>query len=534
MSYSAMAHALTNYVESHLEHFSLPEMSKCFGFSEIYLRELFLKNVNMPVMQYYRRQRLLVSAYELLHSDKTIMSIALESGFSSHESYSRAFRKCFGMSPSQFRARRPLTAPLRTVKPKLDTAPGPKTPGGFSDAPFAAESFSPVKGAAVKRRNRNSPAKHSDTCVHALKQPGTKKDRSDESMTTQDSNHTILYGMPEIKLGTYKSNTMFPICVKAVSEYLGDDVSYARIMAATGAAFRLVWNRSEWDLSNVDIYHTLRESNEVYAYGAKVLGREFSFLGRDADTAKEDFAAYIRSNLAKGSPVIALGIIGPPEPCIIAGYDADQDAVMGWNFFQHDPEFASAVTTMENGYFRCASWWENTDTQAVMCIGSPTGRSCSHKDILKMAAAIMEPRQETSYAKGLLAYDAWKEMLLDEKWFENSAGFDSLFSMLLVQNDAMKCISDGRKWAAEYLRETALALGEAEASVCRHIAEAFLKVSGTTDKMSSLIGDWRDTDKMLQNFGSRTVREELGRLTVLAKKEDESAYEQLKILLNHI
>jgi hypothetical protein len=35
---------------------------------------------------------------------------------------------------------------------------------------------------------------------------------------------------------------MYPICVKAVSEYLGDDVSYAYIMAATGAAFRLVWN----------------------------------------------------------------------------------------------------------------------------------------------------------------------------------------------------------------------------------------------------------------------------------------------------
>ena len=48
---------------------------------------------------------------------------------------------------------------------------------------------------------------------------------------------------------------MYPICVKAVSEYLGDDVSYAYIMAATGAAFRLVWNREMWDLSNVDIYH---------------------------------------------------------------------------------------------------------------------------------------------------------------------------------------------------------------------------------------------------------------------------------------
>lgn len=482
-----MAHALISYVEGHLEHFRLTEMSKCFGFSEIYLRELFLKNVNMPIMEYYRRRRLIVSAFELLHSGKTIVDIALESGFSSHESYTRAFRKFFGMSPSQFRSRRP-----------------------------------PIGG------------KQLDAGVFGLEQLDTKKKRSDEFMTTQCSDNTILYGIREIKLGAYESNTMFPICIKAVSEYMGDDVPYACIMAATGAAFRLVWNQMEWDLSNIDIYHTLRESNEIYGYGAKALGREFSFLGRDADTTKDEFIEYIKSNLAKGFPVIALGIIGPPEPCIIAGYDADQDAVMGWNFFQHDPEFASAVSTMENGYFRCDSWWENTDTQAVMCIGSPADHPYSNKEIIKMAAAIMEPRQESSYAKGLQAYDAWNKMLLDEKWFESSGGFDSLFSMLLVQNDAMKCISDGRKWGAKYFLELAETYEKAEASVCLHIAESFRKVSGIADEMSTLIGNWHDTENMLQNFSSRPVREKLGKLIDLAKREDASAYKQIKTLLKHI
>lgn len=487
MSYSTMAHALISYVEGHLEHFSLTEMSKCFGFSEIYLRELFLKNVNMPIMQYYRRRRLIVSAFELLHSGKTIVDIALESGFSSHESYTRAFRKLFGISPSQFRSRRP-----------------------------------PIGG------------KQLDAGIFGLKQLDTKNKRSDEFMMTQSSDNTILYGIREIKSGAYKSNTMFPICIKAVSEYLGDDVSYACIMAATGAAFRLVWNQREWDLSNIDIYHTLRESNEIYGYGAKALEREFSFLGRDTDTSKDEFIEYIKSNLAKGLPVIALGIIGPPEPCIIAGYDTDQDAVIGWNFFQHDPEFASAVSTMENGYFLCTSWWENTDTQAVMCIGSPSNHPYSNKEILKMAAAIMEPRQESSYAKGLQAYDAWNKMLLDEKWFESSGGFDSLFSMLLVQNDAMKCISDGRKWGAEYFLELAETYEEAEASICRHIAEAFRKISGIADEMCTLIGNWHDTENMLQNFSSRPVREKLSKLIDLAKKEDTSAYEQIQTLLKHI
>ncbi len=487
MSYSTLAHAMISYVECHLDNFSLSEMSKCFGFSEIYLRELFLKSVHMPIIQYYRKRRTIVSAFELLHSGKTIMDIALENGFSNHESYTRAFRRILGMSPSQFRLSRPLMGGLQL-----------------------------------------------DTGVFGLEQLTEKKKRSDVFMVAQRDNSTILYGIREIKFGAYDSNTMFPICVKAVSEYLGDDISYAFIMAATGAAFRLVWNQNEWDLSNIDLYHTLKDSNEIYGNGAKALGREFSFLGRDADTAKEAFTEYIKSNLAKGCPVIALGIIGPPEPCIIAGYDEAQDAVMGWNFFQHDPEFASAVNTMANGYFSCAAWWENTDTQAVMCIGPLADSPRSHREIIKMAADIMEPRYEGPYAKGLTAYDAWKDMLLDEKWFENNGSFDSLFSMLLVQNDAMTCIGDGRKWGAEYFKELAGTYEKTEASLCSDIAEAFRKVSDIANEMNKLIGYWDDTENMLKNLGSRSVREKLGGLIDRARLEDTLAYEQIKTLLNHI
>ena len=191
-----------------------------------------------------------------------------------------------------------------------------------------------------------------------------------------------------------------------------------------------------WDLSNIDIYHTLRESNEIYQLGAKALGREFFFLGREENTTKEDFTSFIKSKIVKGFPVIALGIIGPPEPCIVAGYEASGDVLAGWNFFQNDPEFSSEITLMDNGnihgYFRSEKWWENTDAQAVMCLGAVIDNSCGDKEIIKMAADIMEPRNEGVYAKGLNAYDAWKEMLLDEKWFENGAGFDYLFEKLLV------------------------------------------------------------------------------------------------------
>lgn len=487
MSYSTLAHALISYMECHLEQFSVSEMSKCFNFSEIYLRELFLKYVDMPIMQYYRKRRIIASAFEILHSDKKIVDIAFESGFSSHESYTRTFRKLMGMTPSQFRRTRPL-----------------------------------MGGVCL------------EAGVFGLEQLNVMQKRRSDIIMTQKNDGTILYGIRKIEHGSYDSNTMFPICIKAVSEYLGDDIPYARVMAATGAAFRLVWNQAEWDLSNIDIYHTLRESNEIYRYGAKALGREFSFLGRDADTSKKEFTEYIKSNLAKGLPVIALGIIGPPEPCIIAGYDSAQEEVIGWNFFQHDPEFGATVRTMENGYFRCGTWWENTDTQAVMCIGALTSSPYGDEAIIKMAADIMEARTETTYAKGLRAYNAWKEMLLNDRHFENNSGFDSLFSMLLVQNDAVECIRDGRKWGAEYFAKLAETFGKEDAAICLRIAKSFRKVSSIGAEMKNLPGSFNDTEQMLKNFSCRSIRDRLGKLIDLAKQEDTLAYEQIRLLLSHI
>lgn len=64
------------------------------------------------------------------------------------------------------------------------------------------------------------------------------------------------------------------------------------------------------DLSNVDIFHTMEETNEIYGFGAKALGREFFFLGRDEDTTKEEFIDFIKRHIDEGYPCIALGICG--------------------------------------------------------------------------------------------------------------------------------------------------------------------------------------------------------------------------------
>lgn len=483
MSYSTITRALVSYVESHAAdtRLNLEQMGQRFGYTENYIRELFASQVGVSIMQFYKRRRIILSASQLLHTDKRILDIALERGFGSHEAYTRAFIKVMGMSPSAFRSNRPILG-------KAQLRPG----------------------------------------VYGLELLEQKEKRSDMSDMRQDRQESIiLHDIEQVKFGSYGSAAPFPICIKAVSEYLGDDVSYPYIMAATGAAFRLVWNTACWDLSNVDIYHAFTESNAVYGLGARALGREFSFLGREENTTKEEFLDFIREHLAEGYPCIALGIIGPPEPCIVAGYGEGGESLLGWNFFQEDPEYAGDVTTAENGYFVSRGWWENTDTQAVMCIGPVNAGEVLPQEILRQAVSALEGRMENSYAKGILAYDAWREMLLEDSHFASIA-YDSLFSKLLVQNDAAQCLADGRNQGAKYLLELAAEQKKEDNTKLERASRHFQKVSAIAGEMSRLIGDWSDMDAMLGHLADRKVREQVAKLILCAKAEDEAALQCLK------
>ena len=132
------------------------------------------------------------------------------------------------------------------------------------------------------------------------------------------------------------------------------------------------------------------------------------------------------------------------------------------------------------------------------------------------------------YAKGVLAYDAWEKMLLDNQYFPENLVFDDLFSRLMVQNDAMRCILDGRSHAAMYLREIAEGHSEEEKKNLLEIAKCFDAVKECAEKMIERIGDWPDTEKMIKNFPDRSVREEVGKLIQQAKREDEKALQGLK------
>jgi len=81
-------------------------LSKRYNLSEIHLRRLFSFAFNRPISGYIRSRILSESLNDLLHTDKRIIEIALEYGFGYENSYSRSFKREFGISPDNFRKSR--------------------------------------------------------------------------------------------------------------------------------------------------------------------------------------------------------------------------------------------------------------------------------------------------------------------------------------------------------------------------------------------------------------------------------------------
>lgn len=92
------------HIQTHLEQeLSLAGLAERVGFSPFHFHRIFRENIGEGVKEYVRRLRLERGAYRLKLSDQTILQIALEAGFKTHEAFTRAFERQFGVSPSEFR-----------------------------------------------------------------------------------------------------------------------------------------------------------------------------------------------------------------------------------------------------------------------------------------------------------------------------------------------------------------------------------------------------------------------------------------------
>jgi len=93
------------FIQRHLDaDLSLEELARVAHFSPYHFHRLFRGMVGESLQEHIRRLRLERAALQLKRTDRRVLEIALEAGFGTHESFTRAFRAVLGCSPSEFRS----------------------------------------------------------------------------------------------------------------------------------------------------------------------------------------------------------------------------------------------------------------------------------------------------------------------------------------------------------------------------------------------------------------------------------------------
>lgn len=107
-----------NYIDENLqEEISTEKLAEMVSLSPFYFQRLFKRLVNKPVQEYVKLRRLSEAIIKLQTGEQRILDIAFMYGFSSHASFTRAFKETYGITPEEYKKTCPM---LNTViKPEI-------------------------------------------------------------------------------------------------------------------------------------------------------------------------------------------------------------------------------------------------------------------------------------------------------------------------------------------------------------------------------------------------------------------------------
>ena len=99
---------MQGFVEAHLaEPITLAGLARAARYSPWHAARLFKEYVGRAPFEYVRQRRLSAAADRLCTAPRKVIDVAFDFVFDSHEGFTRAFIRQFGLSPRQFRRKKP-------------------------------------------------------------------------------------------------------------------------------------------------------------------------------------------------------------------------------------------------------------------------------------------------------------------------------------------------------------------------------------------------------------------------------------------
>ena len=108
MEYFLTISSIVIFIENRVQRkINYEELERATGFSIAHIRDIFVRRTGIPLSKYILTRKISNAAYEILYNHQSILHIASKYGFSNHDTFTRAFKRITGLTPSEFRKKRP-------------------------------------------------------------------------------------------------------------------------------------------------------------------------------------------------------------------------------------------------------------------------------------------------------------------------------------------------------------------------------------------------------------------------------------------
>ncbi len=366
----------------------------------------------------------------------------------------------------------------------------------------------------------------------------------------------VLEGVPRVHFyeggDECPEDITFPSCLRAWLQYMGDGYGcklapadaadwrpgcgYAYLVGLTGLGFWLRWDQAGDEGVGCDAMLMAEDPREPVRRALDAVGHEHDILlkpdflapiagERPAPQAggcdEAQFRTRVIESLRAGRPVIAFGVAGPPEACLVTGYDEGGDVLIGWSFFQGDPGAAGPLEFESSGQFRKRHWFP--DTSGLLLIserGQKPPVAEAHRRALEWAIQVMRTPEVRGRPSGLRAYRAWFESVRED------ANFASLDEEALGQHYrrhdlAVGFVAEARWYGSLFLRQVA----SQRAHVSHHLNSAADCFVAEHDLMWAVWEFARhgEPHEHPRRFAQPWIRQRINPLLRLAWQQDEQA-----------
>ncbi|MEX0777065.1 MAG: hypothetical protein WD042_15280 [Phycisphaeraceae bacterium] len=334
----------------------------------------------------------------------------------------------------------------------------------------------------------------------------------------------------------WPEDVIFPSCMRAVMEHLGHpEYDYIHFVGVTGAGFFLNW-KDGWHPDNCAIYFMVPFDQHVklfeYAFDSTGYAMDFAAIKGHQAIDEAQAKRRIIASIDAGKPIMSHGIVGPPETCLICGYDEAGDVLIGWSFFQSVPHCSTGVEFESNGMFRKRDWYTNAwDLFALGERGAPVDPSIVRRQSLEWAVKVVRTRETWDGRKnnGLTAYDAWADHLLRDGEItpDGKPPRDGEQSPFGVHDDFVGIVAEARWYAAKYLARVA---GE-EPKMAVELYEAAACYAREHDLMWQVwgcVGGNGRSPEHVRRFADSEARRRIVELVREARRLDEQAIEHIE------